>query len=66
MESEVRGVLDEKDVSVLNEIFDAKMNTYKIISRLESEVRLLKELYLAQQRELEEIRVILGGKENAG
>ena len=58
-------MLDEKDVSVLNEIFDAKMNTYKTISRLESEVRLLKELYLAQQRELEEIRAMLGGKENA-
>ena len=58
-------MLDEKDVSVLNEIFDAKMNTYKTISRLESEVRLLKELYLAQQRELEEIRAMLGSKENA-
>ncbi len=55
-------MLDEKDVSVLNGIFDAKMNTYKTISRLESEVRLLKELYLAQQRELEEIRAMMGGK----
>lgn len=58
-------MLDEKDVSVLNGIFDAKMNTYKTISRLESEVGLLRELYLAQQRELEEIKAILGGKENA-
>ena len=55
-------MLDEKDVSVLNGIFDAKMHTYKTISRLESEVRFLKELYLAQQRELEEIRSMMGGK----